>query len=165
MNKGLWLIVPAVVFLAGLAYLLSLDGEPVRVPSVPEGWRTSEPDAQGMTFWYPATLPSEYYSEVAWPPSVEHLAQEYSCVDVEERIIEDRPYCVSETSEGAVGSTYTTYEYRTDREDGVFRIMFTIRFPQCLNYDEPKQSACKSEQDAFSPDTLAQGLVDSIELP
>lgn len=165
MNKGLWLIVPAVVVLAGLAYLLSLDGKSITVPSIPEGWHTSEPDAQGMTFWYPATLPGEYYSEVEWPPSVEYRTQKYSCIDAEERVIEDRLYCVSVTSEGAAGSTYTTFDYRTDRGDGVFRATFIIRFPQCMNYDEPKQSACKGEQATFDPDTLAQTLIQSAQIP
>ncbi len=176
----------ALVILLGGAWLLVLRA-PAEAPQPPqppsalgEGSVRSQPNAQGLTFEYPDPLGGTYYSAAEWPPLVERVVNEYSCLsdlsdrgsdggDVpvgrEGRLIDGRLYCVTIWSEGAAGSTYRTYEYSTDRGDGVFRAMFTIRFPQCLNYDEPQASACAKEQAAFDPDGLAARLIGSARLP
>ena len=73
-------------------------------------------------------------------------------------LVDDREYCVTRSSEGAAGSTYRAYEYAFQFGTSTYRIAFTLRFPQCTNYDEPQQSACKAEQSSYDID----GLVDRM---
>jgi hypothetical protein len=71
-------------------------------------------------------------------------------------------YCVTKQSEGAAGSVYTTYQYETALGDSIATVLFTLRTPQCLNYDNPQQSACISEQTGFDVDVLADRILDSM---
>jgi hypothetical protein len=41
-------------------------------------------------------------------------------------------------------------------------LSFTVQFPQCVNYDEPNESACASEEAAFDPDALADEMAESL---
>lgn len=141
-------------------------------------WVYSEPDARGIQFKYPKTLPTTYIStsQEGWPPQVTLAAGEYSCAKQDEHIVGDRALCVVKTSEGAAGSTYTTYEYIASQGDPIrellasngagflARVKFTLRFPQCMNYDEPQQSACTAEQGSFDIDGLADRILSSIRM-
>lgn len=130
--------------------------------------------SDGRAFSYPDPFPGRYVRAVEWPPQVEILARDYSCVVeappatdgpfavVEKHTFGGAEYCVGIRSEGAAGSTYTSYEYTTAYEGGVARISFTLRTPQCLNYDEPERSACSAEQSAFSADDFANRITRSI---
>lgn len=171
MPKTIWLLVPAVILLASVAYLFSLRDTPIEEAAPePLGWVESVPTAQGIVFSYPREFDGEYFTPQEWPPLVEKVDDPYSCSQAggdgnDERTIDGKKYCVTEMSEGAAGSTYLTYTYTHDRGDAVLKASFTIRFPQCMNYDEPNQSACKAEQASFDPDTLAAGLIDTARLP
>jgi hypothetical protein len=171
---------PVIILVALLAGgWLMLKPAPEVVPEGPpalgDDWVRSAPSAQGLTFEYPDPLAGTYFSASEWPPLVEKVANAYSCRLMEdgtdgpvpvkgERVIDGKTYCISVTGEGAAGSTYRTYEYSTDRGDGVFRAVFTIRFPQCLNYDEPKSSECAADQASFDPDALAVRLISSARM-
>ena len=76
----------------------------------------------------------------------------------------DRAHCIVKTSEGAAGSTYMTYEYITGQGDFLAHVKFTLRFPQCMNYDEPQQGACKAEQATFDIDGLVDRIASSIRM-
>ncbi len=65
-------------------------------------------------------------------------------------------------AEGAAGSTYTTYSYRFVKGDDLETLSFTLRTVQCLNYDEPKQSACQREQASFDPNALADQIAQTV---
>jgi hypothetical protein len=134
-------------------------------------WELTEPNSQGIQFMYPKSLPTTFISAQEWPPLVELVANAYTCKEgpitaadgplkeSKKHMVGDREYCVTLSSEGAAGSTFRSYEYSTDQGDFVARVVFTLRFPQCLNYDEPQASACAAEQSSFDID----GLVDRNE--
>ena len=133
---------------------------------IPLGWKTSS--AGGVEFKYPETLTAKYISVSEWPPKVVVKTGEFSCAEtpatesfptrVARRMVDDRLYCVAAMSEGAAGSTYTTYTYTTARAGKLISLNFVLRYPQCLNYDDPKQSECAAEREAFDLD----GVIDRI---
>lgn len=139
-------------------------------------WMLSEPTSQGIRFMYPQKLPTTFISAQEWPPLVERTANKYSCKEgpitaadgpvkeAKKHLVGDREYCVTTESDAAAGSMYTTYEYVSTFGDAVYRVVFTLRFPQCLNYDDPQQSACKAEQASFDIDGLVDRIVQSIQV-
>lgn len=171
-----------------VALIMETEGAPqaLEVPDVPDpvpkdgmeewNWVLSEVSPQGTQFEYPDPLPTRFVSAQSWPPLVQMVANEFSCVEgdvraadgplkrLERRVINGHVYCVSLSSEGAAGSTYTSYEYATQQGDFVVRVVFTLRTPQCLNYDEPEQSACKTEQSSFNTDALADRIASSLRM-
>lgn len=140
------------------------------------GWTLSEISPQGTQFMYPSVLPTKFVTAQTWPPTVEMTAGEFVCTEgeatlsdgsskyFERRTIAGSAYCVGTSSEGAAGSTYTSYEYSTAQGDFLTRVIFTLREVQCLNYDEPEQSSCKSEQANFDPNDLADRIVSSLRM-
>ncbi len=140
-------------------------------------WTYSEPDARGLKFQYPDPLPTKFISAQEWPPKVSFVAEDFVCetgehadasgalVNTEERTVDDRVYCVDISSEGAAGSTYTTYAYRTEQGDFIAHIEFTLRYVQCMNYDEANQGMCTLEQETFDVDGLVDRIASSIRMP
>lgn len=105
---------------------------------------------------FPQTLSTTYIHPVEWPPSIQLIAQPFSCETIP-RTLGGRMYCVNESGEGAAGSTYTTYTYATAEDATSIRVYtFTLRSVQCYNYDDPEQSACLAERAVFNPDSLFQ---------
>ncbi len=139
-------------------------------------WISSEVSTQDTQFMYPSSLNTQYVTAQDWPPFVYMGVGEFSCTEgdvvtedgsqkhSEFRTINGYTYCVSISSEGAAGSTYTSYEYSTEQGDFVTKVAFTLRTPQCLNFDEPEQSACKTEQANFNTDTLADRIATSVRM-
>ena len=119
-----------------------------------------------LGFWYfmdtdtPEEVPENglTYIKVAEPVVTETVTRPFACAPdgeaTELRRIEDSLYCVHIASEGAAGSVYHTFTYDTPAGSATDSTTFTLRYVQCTNYDEPKQSACMEEQDTFSPDSL-----------
>lgn len=151
---------------------------PTPTPPTPE---TAHPDWQAAifdgdsVFKYPVELGLTYVHAVdPWPPTVTHV-DAVSCEprqgdapttpESSRRTINGQEYCVSRAQEGAAGSTYTTYAYATETVDGPVRVTFTIRTPQCLNYDSPEREACQAEQRTFDVDALAVDILASIAVP
>jgi len=125
------------------------------------GWVATTTDT--LTFRYPPELPLKYVQLIEWPPAVERVEGDYSCDinrnsgEIAERTVNNTVYCISKKSEGAAGSTYTTYSY--EREGT--RLQFTILMPQCMNYDQMEQDTCLREQEAFDPNILADRILRS----
>jgi membrane-bound inhibitor of C-type lysozyme len=115
------------------------------------GW-TATSTAE-VNFRYP-DFSHEYITPVAWPPLVTKIGA-VLCEVGEVKEIDGTEYCVTTLSEGAAGSTYTTYTYE---REGV-RAEFTLRFPQCLNYDQPEQTACVQDQESLDVDALADDIL------
>jgi hypothetical protein len=174
--KPFWVIALLVAGVAAVllsnAYLKT-DQEPqVLVPATgTQGWVAAT--STGLSYRYPESLGTSYISPVAWPPLVERVVNEYACMTgeapvdgpvstVEERVINGRTYCVSTSKEGAAGSAYVTYEYATELGTMNVRLSFRLRYPQCANYNEPEQSACRAGQEAVNVDQLADGIVSTI---
>lgn len=169
--SGKYLTILAIIVILGAAcgvYLISAiptnAPDPATSPSDNPEWVLSSPSPQGTAFEYPSPFPATYLSPQEWPPVVTLEGGEYSCAEEQQRMIEDREYCVVETSEGAAGSVYHSYEYIVSQGDFVARVRFTLRVPQCMNYDEPEQSACKAEQASFDIDGLADRIAQSIRM-
>ena len=125
------------------------------------------------TFQYPKEILAEYISEAQWPPKLIIEDKSFACNpsgneiqrggQTELRLVDNRSYCVTKESEGAAGSTYTsyTYEFPQDNQTGI--ITFTLRFVQCQNYDEPKALECESERSAFDMDGTVDRIAQSIK--
>lgn len=171
-----------IIIIAGVSYRMHIT----LVPPVPQpqaldqttpGWVTAPVTSTGVRFQYPSDLHTTYVHTAEWPPKVAHTAQMPACTPeamsanselpgkVESRSIGGKSYCVATTSEGAAGSTYTTYTYSTDLGDYPVQLAFTLRAPQCANYDEPAQTECVTEEQNFDIDGLADGIVRTIPLP
>ena len=113
-----------------------------------------------------------YVSFQSWPPKVTTAIAKFTCAPggtigsaKGKTIKKDLPggtYCINTMTEGAAGSTYTTYAYSTMVGDVLAKTTFIARTPQCMNYDEPEQGACKAEQAGFNPDVLADGLIHQL---
>lgn len=117
-----------------------------------------------VTFSYPKSLGSDYL-RLNEQPVVTVISGSVDCMGNALHIVDGgSTYCVTESSEGAAGSTYTTYTYDTERNGNKVTVTFVVQMPQCLNYDEPMQGACKKDQEAFNPDELADQIVESIVL-
>lgn len=138
-------------------------------------WISSTPTSQGFIFLYPERIPTTFVSSSEWPPLVERVVNRYVCKEgpiaaadgpqktTQKHMVGDREYCVTESSEGAAGSTYRTFEYNFQFGGEPYRIVFTLRYPQCENYDEPQRSACKAEQGSYSVDELVDRIAQSIQ--
>jgi hypothetical protein len=155
--------------------------EGLRITSVTLGaysgdgvWTLSQPNSQGVQFMYPAQLPTTYISAQEWPPLVERTVNAYSCTEgpitdadgplktQERRLVDDREYCVTSSSEGAAGSVFRAYEYAYLFGTSTYRVVFQLRYPQCANYDEPQKSACTAEQSSFDLDGLVDRIAQSV---
>ena len=109
-----------------------------------------------------------------WPPRVSILGSSYTCEETEfvvsgsiyEKEIQGRTYCIETWIEGAAGSTYTDYAYTVALDDTtIAKIAFTVRMPQCLNYDSPKSEDCIIEEKEFSMDRVVDTIVESLAEP
>lgn len=124
-----------------------------------------------LAFQYPARVGVGSFVQPAapdgWPPRVSLAQGTFACEASTGSTrtlstIAGHQYCVERLSEGAAGSTYTTYTYSFPRDAGVVSLVFTIRAVQCLNYDEPQQAACLAAQAAFSADGLADSIAQTV---
>lgn len=138
-------------------------------------WISSEPTAQNLIYLYPEALPTSFITASEWPPLVEEVASNPVCKEgrvtgadgpekrTEKRMVDDREYCVTLSEGGAAGSMYRSYEYAFEFGGVPYRIAFTLRYPQCENYDEPQRGACTSEQATYNVDGLADRIAQSIQ--
>jgi hypothetical protein len=138
-------------------------------------WTQAPANSQGVSFMYPAELSTTYISAAEWPPLVERTVNAYSCTEgpitdadgplktQTKRMVDDREYCVTESSEGAAGSVYNAYEYAFQFGTSTYRVVFQLQFPQCMNYDQPQQAACVAEQATFDIDGLVDRIAQSIK--
>lgn len=135
-------------------------------------WSTFVDVAQGFEFSYPSKLEKKYISTAVWPPKMVATTGTFECTvsksengrpeTTSTRVIGTRSYCVSVESEGAAGSVYDDYTYTTQKDGKILSVNFSLRFPQCLNYDEPNQTACIDEQRSFNVDNLANRMIESV---
>ncbi len=109
-----------------------------------------------------------------WPPKVNAAKGKFTCTESDinaatgmrtiKKIIAGKTYCISSSSQGAAGSTYTTYQYDTLINGKVTSIIFSLRFSQCMNYVEPQQSECLQERQIFDIDGLANAIIENARL-
>lgn len=149
-------------------------------PSAPVGgevsstanWLTSVDEHVGVSFRYPAQLPTTYIHAQEWPPQVRVLPWAFTCKETGEpgpeqgttrlHTVGAHSYCVTTTNEGAAGSIYTTYAYAFASGANTRIMTFSLRSVQCANYDEPKRSACEQERASFNLDELVDHIAQTI---
>ncbi len=144
------------------------------VPNVTEntGWKKVV-NAQGVTFEYPEQLSTKYISAQEWPPQISVTEGTFTCTDAgeesaragktEKRIVNGRTYCVTKVTEGAAGSIYGQYSYITAAGNNkLVNLIFTLRFVQCANYEEPQKSECVRERGTFDIDNVIDRIVGTI---
>lgn len=154
----------ALMFITGfVAFLIKGDG--MRTGS----WAYVEQD--GISFRYPEVFQTSYVYLQAWPPAARVIEGPLVCTrdgseregEVGTRTIGKRVYCVSEFVSAAAGSTYKEYSYSTEtRKNNVIVLTFSIRTPDCANYDEREQLACRREQQNFDMDPVIDRIIDTI---
>lgn len=146
-------------------------------PTVPPtdptaSWKTMTDRATGVTFNYPASLPTTYIHTAEWPPKVRIEAKRFICNEngsgtsgtgqTTKVVLDGLDFCVTHTSEGAAGSIYTTYAYAFPRDNSTITLTFTLRAVQCGNYDDPQKTACESERATFDIDALIDQMVHTL---
>lgn len=145
-----------------------------------ELWQQATDTNTGITFKYPKTLLTEYIHTVDWPPQVQVLNEPFNCTEAgretdragetKQRLVDDRPYCVTKVSEGAAGSIYTSYAYAfpmystgsTQADRKTIILTFSLRAVQCVNYPEPQMTACANERSSFDLDSTIDRIARSI---
>lgn len=127
----------------------------------------------GYTFQLPNDPSSPYVTMTDWPPALQVLIEPLECTEAgapedragatQEKTIEGRVFCVTEVAEGAAGSIYHQYAYTTDIDGATFVYTFSVRMPQCHNYDAPESEQCAEAQQSFDPDIIAAVLADTTK--
>lgn len=138
------------------------------------GWIIFTDKEQGISFPYPEKFTTSYTSLVNWPPKVSVSDMAYNCPVTDatsslpdrttERKVDNRTYCVTATSEGAAGSVFTDYTYSTLKDGKLINISFTLRYPQCYNYDDPQKSACEGERETFDLDSVIDKIAQNVSI-
>lgn len=140
----------------------------------PAGWSFFNDPILKVSYYYPAIFPTTYTTTVNWPPQVSLGNGTFTCNEtnpalsvsgrVSEIKIKNQIYCLTALSEGAAGSVYTDYTYTTEKSGKLVTLKFTLRAVQCLNYDNPQQSACLNERESFNLDELVNQIVETMSI-
>jgi len=138
-----------------------------------EGWQTFIAQDNSFSYRYPEQLTTTYITTVDWPPLIQILDQGYECTEggsiidragqTQERLVDNRKYCLTLIMEGAAGSVYDQYAYKFDGDNRVVIMTFTLQEVQCMNYDEPKLSECLGERETFDIDSVVDRMARSFE--
>lgn len=115
-----------------------------------------------VQFSYKTHVSSDYVGEQTWPPKVEITNGTVECTQSFKDIAGKR-YCVEIGSEGAAGSLYITYTYQWQIKDTEkVALSFVLRFPQCMNYPDNQQEACRDDQEYLDIDMLVSTIADTL---
>ncbi|HBA36376.1 TPA: hypothetical protein DCZ15_00715 [Candidatus Falkowbacteria bacterium] len=147
-----------------------------------ELWKTLTDNKTGLTFQYPETFLTAYIHVQDWPPQIQILNELLVCREAgseitstgktEKRFVDNREYCRTSMAEGAAGSIYTQYTYAfpfystgsTQADRKTVMLTFTVRAPQCDNYDEVERQACANERETFDIDSIVDRMARSIKI-
>jgi hypothetical protein len=101
-------------------------------------WKTYKDEQTGAEFKYPESFGANVWRAYVWPPKLTIVQEEQDslkvgCPDLPSNIssipveINGLDYIFYEASEGAAGSTYTTYCYITKKDKNYYVFNFLIR--------------------------------------
>ena len=137
-----------------------------------ELWKGYASD-NGISFQYPEKLTTQYVFTQEWPPVVKIKSGVFSCQEkpsrnsvaelVEQRVVDNRIYCVDTIFEGAAGSVYSSYTYTTPKNGKLIEVSFVLRYPNCGNYNQIQNQACTSEREAFDLDATVDRIVQTVK--
>ncbi len=136
-------------------------------------WATTT-NNDGIKYQYPKELLAKYISVVEWPPVIKIETGTYSCETTPPEVssasdattqvlVNDRTYCVNVRREGAAGSVFSSYTYTTNKNNQLINVSFTLRYPNCDNYDEEQSKACASERESFDIDSMVDKIIQTIK--
>ena len=128
---------------------------------------------QNIEFLYAKPFPTEFITPQTWPPIVSVSDEPFVCEEggseiqasgqTVKKVLGGNTFCVTTQSEGAAGSTYTTYTYSMMKEESLLKLNFVLRFVQCYNYDDPQRTECLLEQKSFKLDNLVFRIEQSLQ--
>jgi hypothetical protein len=78
--------------------------------------------------------------------------------------VDGRTYCKTQKRGAAAGTVYDQLAYEFQRGDKIYVAVFTIRMPQCLNYEESLHAVCQAEQANFKVDEVADKIIDTLQV-
>ena len=121
------------------------------------------PDAtQWVSFQYSDNLTTKYIRAQTWPPKVTSSDNAFSCNPTPDQkglpevvaliTINGRSYCKHTFGEGTAGSIYARYIYLTEKNSKLVSVDFTLQYPDCSNYEDPKKTECFKEGTALNSD-------------
>ncbi len=112
-------------------------------------------------------LPTPYISaQSGWPPVIQNSDKAYSCVpgsyipiEIWERTIDGKKYCVKIESEGAMSHIYRKYTYTTVNGTGTKTASFILSWVNdCGPYSDPEFTECQEAQASFDLDSIVDGI-------
>jgi len=153
---------------------ISLTFSLLPVPETASNIFTYSDDVAGISFDYQESLDTEFVRTESWPPKITVASKPFICDEanagvgrfgkIEKRVIGDNTYCVSEGSDGAAGTTYTSYNYSFLKYSRIVIFDFTLSYPACDNFDEPMRSNCKDERASFDVDSIVEQMAKSVSV-
>jgi hypothetical protein len=184
-NQTTVMVLIVVLLVAAGAYLfydykredVAYNPENEPAPEVPNGNENDDEEWQlannsEFSFRYPVDSGSDYVEMTDWPPEVQLTDDEFTCTEAgaetdragrtDSVTIGGRDYCRTTVAEGAAGSTYRQYAYAFAHAEGTAIMTFSVRMPQCANYDGSEQTACAGQQAEFDTDILVDQMIDTF---
>lgn len=136
------------------------------------GWKAYQDPQDRFSFQYPESLGTDFIGAQQWPPTLTVATSTLSCVITRsgspiqrtQKTIGNRTYCITLEIGAAAGTVYTRYIYATGRGANVVSLDFTLRFPQCMNYDGDAREKCLAERNSFDIDAIADRILQTVEL-
>ncbi len=173
-NKKNILITSIAVLVLGVGFFFSAKAPAPTVETLGNFWRIYSDSGKGIQFKYPE-LSNKFIIPQEWPPKVSLISEAFSCNEyldenpsfkkVVKKQINGSIYCIETQSEGAAGSIYTTYSYKTEAgENKILDLNFVLKYPRCENYEEPNKTDCAMEHENINIDQLAEDILKSVVL-
>lgn len=130
--------------------------------------------SNGYSFKYPEKIGTNYINTADWPPVLNMEDKTYNCTEggtsqndiagkTNKEIINGKEFCITRKSEGAAGSVYTNYTYTFAYENKTMIATFSLRAPQCMNYDNPQQTECINEEKSFDISHIIVKILATIQ--
>jgi hypothetical protein len=168
MKKNLIAIGISLIILIFLAIVLPPSKLSLPSTATPDTLVT-DPTAPTTSSAVPQALPTKYISSTNWPPQFSIVADPFTCkagttggdvgLITVEKTINGHDYCITTQTEGAAGSSYTTYTYLTSVQGSSIKTTFTLQYPQCDNYSEPQKTECSTERSSFNIDSYIDTII------
>lgn len=146
---------------------------PCPTTTTPPEWKTKIDTGAKVEFRYPESIGTNFIFTTDWPPVWQISLEKFSCIQAGSEdaragktsltVINGKNYCVTKVSEGAAGSSYVQYAYAKEVDEKTIITTFTLRYPQCENYDDPNKSVCKNERVLFNLDSLVDQVFGTLK--